>query len=656
MAKSGSVSITQGTKDNINNRTYITVTGVITTSGESYRGNHNTGVVTVTQNGAAIHSSTFTSGAPANSTTTLFTIELWVYHDDNGNSGTITASYNYASSWCSASTSVVLTQIPRYATITGAPNFTDDDSPVIQYNNQAGSLVTSLQACISLTGASDDIPYRDIPIDGSSYQFVLTEEEKNTLRYATPGPSRTVMFFVRTIMNGVTYYSTLTKTFSVSADAIPNVTVELSDAEGHLDKYGQYVQGKSKLNVLITAEGLYGATINSYRTTVDGKVFTGTQFTTDAISGINSLDIEIVVTDSRSASRTVNESIEVYEYTPPKILSAKAKRCQEHNVNEIGENHMGVVFASSVTPLGDKNNVIYEVYYKRIKDAEYETPLVLDYDNQYELSAGYAIFAADNNAYNIILKITDDFGSVEKKINGPSISVLISKLKYNLGIAFGKLAEIEGVLDIGFKTRFFGGILHKVLETESKADEVLTPNRYLVKAKYTYNGFPESEVEAVLDVVGDEEIIKQTFSVIDKKNPRSYERVYTYADETWSDWLCLCGDFIVEQGTSEDWYYRKWNSGIAECWRIIYYGTIDINVAWGAVYESGVMNPVYFPTGLFIERPTVCHVLPNFGSFYYFVECTQIEPTHTGQLWLWRPLATTVEHVQLSFHVIGKWK
>jgi hypothetical protein len=25
-------------------------------------------------------------------------------------------------------------------------------------------------------------------------------------------------------------------------------------------------------------------------------------------------------------------------------------------------------------------------------------------------------------------------------------------------------------------------------------------------------------------------------------------------------------DFVVEQGTSDIWTYRKWNSGIAECW------------------------------------------------------------------------------------------
>ena len=30
--------------------------------------------------------------------------------------------------------------------------------------------------------------------------------------------------------------------------------------------------------------------------------------------------------------------------------------------------------------------------------------------------------------------------------------------------------------------------------------------------------------------------------------------------------LGLIADYVVEQGTSGIWAYRKWNSGIAECW------------------------------------------------------------------------------------------
>lgn len=49
-------------------------------------------------------------------------------------------------------------------------------------------------------------------------------------------------------------------------------------------------------------------------------------------------------------------------------------------------------------------------------------------------------------------------------------------------------------------------------------------------------------------------------------------------------------DYIVEQGTSSIWTYRKWNSGIAECW-----GRTDIVVPSSGTYIT------YFPTGLFVS-------------------------------------------------------
>lgn len=63
-------------------------------------------------------------------------------------------------------------------------------------------------------------------------------------------------------------------------------------------------------------------------------------------------------------------------------------------------------------------------------------------------------------------------------------------------------------------------------------------------------------------------------------------------------------DYIVEQGTSGMWTYRKWNSGIAECW-----GTetsrsyaMTNNYGSGSYYASG---SVTLPSGLFISAPSV---------------------------------------------------
>lgn len=539
MAKAGSITITQGTQEIANNRTYITVTGKITTTGESYRGNSRTGTYTITQNGTVIQSGSFTHGAPANSTTTLFSVSLWVAHDSSGNSGTISVSYNYDNGWCTGSGSTTLTKIPRYATINSAPNFTDGENPTIKYSNPAGNAVSSLQACISLTGSAADVPYRNIPINGTSYQFILTEEERNTLRKATPNAtSRTVIFYVRTVLAGVTNHSTLTRTFTISDNVIPTAAVNLSDTEGHLEKYGKYVQGQSKLQVSIHAEGVYGSTIKSYRTTFDGRTFTEAEFTTDAITGKDKLELEVIVTDSRGRSCTVKESIEVYEYSRPKITLIKTKRCQQHNVNLIGDKYLGVLFSAAVTSLDNQNTATYELDYKRTTDEKYTTLSLEDCANQYA-AEGNRIFAADDDAYNIILRITDDFGPVEKKVNGPSVSVLVSKLRYNLGLAFGKLAELAGVLDIGFKTRFFGGILQMVLEDGSDFDELTTSNIFTLKESSVagYLNCPIEEGTGTLTVEEcGENKIHQIVKSCDKTNPKVYERFY---DEEWGEWIWI---------------------------------------------------------------------------------------------------------------------
>ena len=98
-----------------------------------------------------------------------------ILHDTDG---TKTVSWSWS---CATGTQVLgtvtdsgsrrLTDIPRNAVIVSAPNFNDEENPTITYNNPAGDIVSSLQACISLTGAAADIPYRDISKTGTSYTF-----------------------------------------------------------------------------------------------------------------------------------------------------------------------------------------------------------------------------------------------------------------------------------------------------------------------------------------------------------------------------------------------------------------------------------------------------------------------------------------------------
>lgn len=61
-------------------------------------------------------------------------------------------------------------------------------------------------------------------------------------------------------------------------------------------------------------------------------------------------------------------------------------------------------------------------------------------------------------------------------------------------------------------------------------------------------------------------------------------------------------DYVVAQGTSGIWTYRKWNSGIAECWTtstLYTTGTFWANIMGG----HGFSVNYNFPSGLFISDP-----------------------------------------------------
>ncbi|MGN1218649.1 MAG: hypothetical protein ACI4TD_11870, partial [Phocaeicola sp.] len=62
-------------------------------------------------------------------------------------------------------------------------------------------------------------------------------------------------------------------------------------------------------------------------------------------------------------------------------------------------------------------------------------------------------------------------------------------------------------------------------------------------------------------------------------------------------------DFVVDQGTSDIWAYRKWNSGIAELWGR--YDTTSTSVAGTGLTHCGATFPFTF-----VEKP---FVTANFG-------------------------------------------
>lgn len=115
-------------------------------------------------------------------------------------------------------------------------------------------------------------------------------------------------------------------------------------------------------------------------------------------------------------------------------------------------------------------------------------------------------------------------------------------------------------------------------------------------------------------------------------------------------------DYIVEQGTSGIWTYRKWNSGIAECWGSVY-AQKDCTSAWGSVYDSGTATSQPFPSGLFTSAPTLTLTAAGHSTATLQLETSgAVLAERTCNYYYTMPYSATGVQATVYFQAIGRWK
>lgn len=112
-------------------------------------------------------------------------------------------------------------------------------------------------------------------------------------------------------------------------------------------------------------------------------------------------------------------------------------------------------------------------------------------------------------------------------------------------------------------------------------------------------------------------------------------------------------DYIVDQGTSSIWTYRKWSSGIAECWgcQDIPSTTYSANGGYRAV-SAGL------PSGLFINTPNIVIACGRIsGLIQTDIGFTSPNDANTIQTYLInRAGSATTQAGQVYWNVKGRWK
>ena len=254
--------------------------------------------------------------------------EVVVHHNNDGSKvvSVSLATAIYTKTVSTSSDTWELNTIPRFATIISATRvFNDEENPAIIYSNPAGESITSIEACISLDGMSDDIAYRNLSPLETSYTFELSDAERNILREATlqGEDTRTVHFILKSYIGDESSESGIISDFRV-VNAEPILTVTLEDVDEKttsLTGGNAYIKGYSDLKIIMSAEAKKAARIESYTATLDGETQFGQEIVFDDIlSG----DLFVECKDNRGLVDNHNKQadVQLIDYFKPTI-SAK---------------------------------------------------------------------------------------------------------------------------------------------------------------------------------------------------------------------------------------------------------------------------------------------------------------------------------------------
>ena len=288
----------------------------------------------------------------------------------------------------------------------------------------------------------------------------------------------------------------------------------------------------------LDSESYYDASIASYVTTVDGKKYSGNDFITDYIQSSGIVEVVSTVKDSRGLKNTASTTIDVASYKNPVIEKLTVSRCDSNGVNDDQGEYAKITVSATASSLGGKNSAQYKLSTKTSSATDWNVTYIDEFADEFSLREATYIMSADaNNSHDIKLELTDAFATAKKETSVSTGFTLMHWLLSGLGFAVGKVAEFDNVFDIGFKTRFYGGIWNDTLPNEANLNGYTVPNTYYLSKSRTYTNTPISGVNMTLEIIGnDDSTVIQRITVHDKTNPKIYERCY---DSGWGDWLCI---------------------------------------------------------------------------------------------------------------------
>lgn len=251
-------------------------------------------------------------------------------------------------------------------------------------------------------------------------------------------------------------------TATVPASVVPSVSkITVTEAASLPISVGSFVQGKSKLKVVITAAGDQGSTIKSYSTQISNLKYGGSSFTTDVLSLSGTVAVKTTVTDSRGRTATLTQNVSFVAYSPPTAVLNVFRATSGGTADEEGTYAIADTYIK-ITSLSSKNANSYKIEYKKESDPDTAWKTVKS-GSGYSIDANYNLgnIVDVDYSYNFRITVSDSFSSVIYNTTPvPTGFTIVDYRKTGKGIAFGKVSLLDA-LEIAFESVIYKAMTFK---------------------------------------------------------------------------------------------------------------------------------------------------------------------------------------------------
>lgn len=463
MAVSLSLAITQNSQNIDNNTSNVTVTATVSWTYGSWNATGQCyGSITIDGTKYSFSGLSFNKNATTSGSQVIMTKTVNVSHNNDG-SKTLSCSASFytgvSAGTVTATASKTLTTIPRATTPTLSASSADMGSSVTISLPRAASTLTHNLAYKFGSESS----YTSIATGVGTSRSWTVPDKASSIPNATSGQ---FTIRVQTVSSGKvigTKYAYLTgKVPSSVVPAAPSLATQEATS-GLAAQFDAYIQGKSTLAVSVAASGIKGSTISAYQTTVQGKTYTASSFTTDVLTGSGTVTLKARVQDSRGRwSAWAGVGITVLAYSKPKIQALEAYRCNSSGVAQDDGTYIAVRYQYSVTSLDSKNTATMQVKYKRSTAASYTSLLTSTALSANTTTKPTTPTFSTDYQFDIQMTVNDWFGAETVAATVlPSGKVILDIKADGLGIALGKTSEQDGIefgWDIVDQVKNFGSL------------------------------------------------------------------------------------------------------------------------------------------------------------------------------------------------------